>query len=254
MIKGGKMDSNIVKSTGRAFAIFEAFEQHRRPVSLGEIASELQYPKSSAAALLKSMVSIGYLSYARSTRTYFPTTRINTLGRWIPQQLAADGIDLRLMHKLRDTTGAAVVLGGQSDFYIQYLHVLDTTPPCVSARVGTLRFLTSSGTGIALLSHATSAEVTRIVRATNHSLVRQRRPLLDVSSLMPIIRRTRRYGYVLMPAGSSGHGSIAFPLPATQQGRRFAIGVIVSSDRLEATAKVVIGMLATMNPLSIRSP
>ena len=74
------MDRDAVKSARRAFEILELFERERRPLALKDILDDRGYPASSGSALLKSLVTLGYLDYDNDRRTYFPTMRIAALG------------------------------------------------------------------------------------------------------------------------------------------------------------------------------
>jgi len=51
--------------------------------------TKLGYPVSSGAAMLKSLVSLGYLEYDRKTQTYLPTMRIAVAGALGIEQLSA---------------------------------------------------------------------------------------------------------------------------------------------------------------------
>ena len=75
------MADAAIKSARRVFEIMEFFDRARRPLGLKAICDELRYPVSSGAAMLKSLVTLGYLEYDRKTQTYLPTMRIAVLGR-----------------------------------------------------------------------------------------------------------------------------------------------------------------------------
>jgi IclR family KDG regulon transcriptional repressor len=52
----------IVKSAARVLSIFEYFERMRVPRTLSEISQDLEYPISSALALLRSVQAMGYMN------------------------------------------------------------------------------------------------------------------------------------------------------------------------------------------------
>ncbi|HXC55894.1 MAG TPA: helix-turn-helix domain-containing protein [Rhizomicrobium sp.] len=54
-----------IKSAVRVFEVLELFERERRPLTLKDICGAFGYAPSSGAALLKSLVALGYLDYAR---------------------------------------------------------------------------------------------------------------------------------------------------------------------------------------------
>ena len=62
------MADAAIKSARRVFEIMEFFDRERRPLGLKSICKTLDYPVSSGAAMLKSLVSVGYLEYDRKTQ------------------------------------------------------------------------------------------------------------------------------------------------------------------------------------------
>ena len=81
------MTVSPIKSAVRVLEVLDFFRQHREPVSLKGIAEQLNYPASSATVLLKNLTAMGYLSYDRAARTYFPTLKVAALGDWISHEL-----------------------------------------------------------------------------------------------------------------------------------------------------------------------
>ena len=55
------MADAAIKSARRVFEIMEFFDHERRPLGLKTICDTLGYPVSSGAAMLKSLVTLGYL-------------------------------------------------------------------------------------------------------------------------------------------------------------------------------------------------
>src|SRR5579872_6336148 len=157
------MSGTTIKSARRVFEVLEAFDRERRPLALKDVCATLDYPASSAAGLLKSLVTLGYLDYDRATRTYFPTMRIALLGQWVPRALFGEGAILRLMDKLHRETGETILLATESDLHAQYVHAVHTGEPLRAAvPAGTLRPLATSGTGWLLLSRRTEKEIERL--------------------------------------------------------------------------------------------
>ncbi|MBP8232968.1 MAG: helix-turn-helix domain-containing protein, partial [Rhizorhabdus sp.] len=95
-------DDSSVKSASRVFEILELFDGSRVPLSATEIVRKLGWPQSSTVALLKTLVSLGYLAYDTFERTYLPTMRVALLGGWMFEAL---GPDRRLIELIR-TVGA----------------------------------------------------------------------------------------------------------------------------------------------------
>ncbi len=232
---------SAVKSVARVFAVLEMFDRARRPLTAKEVRAALGYAPSSAAALLKSLVALGYLDYDRSTRRYFPTMRIAFLGRWVEGALFGDGAVLRLMKRLHKITGETVLLAAQSDLDAQYIHAVHGAEPLqVAVPPGTLRPLAQSGVGWLLLSRLDEEAIERLCRRIDIAQGRR----VDRAALRKNIAAARRDGYVFSKhTVARGTGIIAMLLPEGALGRTFAIGVAGTVARLERKQATIVKAL-----------
>lgn len=222
----------VVKSAQRAFAVLELFELERRPLALSEVTDRLAWPTSSAAALLKSLVVLGYLEYDRARRTYNPTMRIAVLGRWIPEGLFGDGAVLDGAERLHARTGLTVILAVQSDLHAQYLHIIHSDEPLRGmVTPGQLRPLAVSGMGQLFLSAQPDDEVRRLVRRLNYRSEGER---VKIGDLLVRLHEVRARGYAFSKdAVSPGFGLIGALAPEAVMGRRIGVGVSGRTGELE---------------------
>jgi DNA-binding IclR family transcriptional regulator len=232
---------SAVKSARRAFEILEAFDRHRRPMALKEMLDDLGYPASSGSALMKSLVSLGYLDYDRDRRTYFPTMRIAVLGSWVQGALFGEGRLLEAMEELHAATGETVVLAAQSDLHAQYIHLIHSAEPLqFRAPPGTRRPLAASGMGWVLLSAKPDAEIERLRRRVNAAADEK----LSREALMARVNEVRAKGYAFSKhTVSEGVGIIAAALPQGPFGRVFAIGAAGYVSRLERKETAIVEAL-----------
>lgn len=77
------MSDTVVKSAARVLEVFEFFAGRKTPATVGEVCASLGYPQSSTSVLLKSLLTLGYLSYDSGTRRYAPSEKVARLGNWI---------------------------------------------------------------------------------------------------------------------------------------------------------------------------
>jgi DNA-binding IclR family transcriptional regulator len=228
------MNASAIKSARRVFEVLEEFDRLRRPLTLKEIADALAYPTSSAQALLKSLVVVGYLEYDRPSRTYLPTMRIAAVGRWVSEELFGAGDVLPVMRALHEATGQVIILGARSDLFAHYVHVIssDEAAPLRAAGPGLVRPLGRCAVGRLLLSTLPDAEIDLIVRRIN---IAEPEARLDIVALMDNIAeiRHRRHAFSrhLM---SEGNGVIAVLAPPALFGRQLALGIGAPVERLEA--------------------
>ena len=238
-----KMTSASIKTAKRIFEVLEYFEDVKRPISLKEVSTKCDYPTSSAAALLKSMVVLGYLFYDSYNRTYLPTMRIAQMGEWLNTGLFGDSAILALVDDVHQELDELVSIGTQSDLHAQYIHCLQTSKRLrFEVKPGDVRPLAISGIGRTLLSCHTDVEIERLVRRINATCPPEER--IDLNALMKIINGIRRDGYMF-----SKHivvqdaGVIAVLLPKRDFGRDLVLGVGGPVSRLEERQEEILACI-----------
>ncbi len=226
-------NDSTIKTARRIFEVLEYFEEVQRPISLKEIAHQYGYPTSSASALLKSMVILGYLFYDSYNRTYMPTMRIAQMGGWLKSGLFGESAILALVDYVFEQVDELVSISTQSDLYAQYIHRLQTTKRLrFDIRIGDIRPLAISGVGRTMLSTHTDVEIERLVRRINATCPAEERVELEL--LMKIINGIRRDGYMFSKhVITQDAGVIAMPLPKRSFGRILVLGVGGPVSRLE---------------------
>ncbi|WP_292443489.1 IclR family transcriptional regulator [Mesorhizobium sp.] len=242
------MDGNVVKSTGRAFEILELFEEIQEPLTLTDVTDKLGYPASSTLALLKSMSTLGYLAFDRSTKKYVPTIRTALLGDWVMGKLFGEVRILQMMQDLLEKTSETILLGVQSDLYVQYIHTIQSVLPVrYYVKSGTLRPLCKSAMGLALLSIKPTSEVQKIVRRLNAEAETPEARINGVE-LLALLDQVRDRGYAFsINVVNRGVGAIAMCLPEPISGRQLVVGVAGTADRLsENEARISAAMRSAM--------
>jgi DNA-binding IclR family transcriptional regulator len=237
------MSGETIKTARRVFEILEYFDAVERPLSLKEIAGKFGYPPSSGAAVLKSMVQLGYLDYDRYTRTYMPTMRVHSLGGWVKNSMFGSHI-IELVDYVAESTGETVSIGTQSDLYMQYIHTVPS-PRAIRRNIksGAIRPLARSGLGWLILSARTDEEIAELVRRINFEAP-PTAPKTDLDNLMAIIRRIREDGYVMSQhTVTEGAGVIGVLIPERRHGRVLAIGVSGPVVRLTEKKEFILQIL-----------
>lgn len=228
-------ETGVVKSAVRTLEILEYFDEVRQPLNIVAIATALDYPQSSTAALLRSLATIGYLQYDSKTRTYMPTDRVPFLGSWVDPALFNNAGLPRLMQAISQRTGQLVVLAARNDDSAQYIHVLNQ-PQAVShhIRIGQRRALATSGVGQVLLSAMSEKDVKRLFHRVN-AYTTSSDQRIDVAALLHKLENVRQRGYAFSRnLIVQGYGVIALPIPASCASRPLALGIGGQSDVLEA--------------------
>ncbi len=220
------MRRDPIKSTARTLEVLELFHEQRRPLRLNYIFQRLGYPQSSTTTLLKSMSVLGYLNYHRPTRTYFPTPRVSALGDWVNHYVYGRGELFEMMQFIYDNTQETVAVSSQNDIFIQHIRVIQ--PPKSEKIVipeGSMRVLTHSCAGLALMSRMDAKMVDKLCRHIN-VYVQDKTLAMDLAALEQQLNFIRAEGYSYLAAFPFPDASgVAMTLPQTPHGIPLTIGV-----------------------------
>lgn len=218
--------TRTVKSAQRVVEVFEFFARRRAPATLTEISVGLGYPPSSTFELLSTLRDLGYLDYARDDRTFVPTVRAALLGIWVNDALISDGTIVRLMYELRDRTGGTAVLGVQSGFHVQYIHVVKGSDAHgrTDVTTGALRPLLRSAMGDVILALKGKAELRALVSRIN--ALETRSDAVRLAELNTRLARCRESGYAYSEGlATAGSGIITMLLAAPQHQPPMVLGL-----------------------------
>ncbi len=212
-LTGLQRDSAVVKSAGRTLAVLEFFDEVRKPASAADIRQQLGLPPSSATALLRSLVELGYLSYDGRSRLYSPTLRVALLGDWMHGATPADRRLYRLVEEVGKHTGQLVVLGTRCGARAQYVHVVRSTESARRLKRGTFAPLARTSVGWVLLRNLPDREITGLVNRLNASEGAAQQ--VPPHWLLDRVHEVQESGYAFcFGRVTPDVGAVAMPLPA----------------------------------------
>jgi DNA-binding IclR family transcriptional regulator len=234
------MAEHLVKSAARVIEILEVFAHERRRLTLAQLGSLLDYPKSSLSVLLKSLLAQGYLSYLPTDLSYFPTLKLASLGDWIPSVIFGDEL-MPMLHALRDATSETVTLTAPAGQSMRCLRVLlGTHRIALQLEDGTCFPIIGSAVGSAYLASLPPETVmTYLARAVKAGL-----PLADVQLAEQLVAKTRAEGYAsVYDRVTEDGGAVAMALPGTASGEALVVAVAGLSHRIrQGEAAIVTSM------------
>ena len=141
------------KTTRRTLEVLEAFQQHKQPMSLTELARVLKAPVSSCHGIVRTLIAHGYLYSIEADRTLYPTKRLLRLAETIT---ANDPFLRRIsaaLVELRDVSGESILLGKQRGDVVVYLDVVESRQTIrYSGQPGDTKFLHASSIGKSLMA------------------------------------------------------------------------------------------------------
>lgn len=231
-IESGAVAANV-KSAARVLSIFEYFERLRVPRTLSEISQDLNYPVSSALALLRSVQAMGYINYDHVTKAYSPSIRFAMLGRWIHDGLLEGGAIIRMMEHLAELTQETIALGIQNGLQSQHVHIIQPSQP-LSYRpvVGLTRPLLRSAVGKVILAHRSGESVLKIIERINALGVDEGR-IFDPDTVFEELAVVRKAGFAYSAnVFMEGVAIVAVALPVGDSGVPMALSVSGPSARV----------------------
>lgn len=185
-----------MKIAHRTLDCFEVFMRAARPLTLTEIARELDAPMSSCFSLVKALRERGYLYSLGSRRGFYPTQKMSAVMGIVTHNDPIMDMFRPVLIDLRDETRETVVLGKMHDErHIVYLAV-EEGPQTIrfNADVGDQVGLTTSAIGKAILGGYDS----EILRKTIDQLEFHRvtpASITDPREFLDAIEDGKRLGY-----------------------------------------------------------
>ena len=189
---------HVVKSAARVFEIFGLLVNHPDGLSLTQICAELQLPKSSAHALLNTMVVHGYLREGLRERTYRLGPALFELGSaYIAStNLVSDGWEIvRTTARMCNETVHLAVLDGNEVLYVAKEEGTNTIR-MVSA-VGKRFPAYATGVGKVLLANLSDAELLQRIPDDTILPIITPNTVTNPSELRALIKTARSNGYAL---------------------------------------------------------
>lgn len=227
------MSYEPVKSVRRVFEILELFDDERRPLSANEIARRLNYPLTSAHALMKSMHTLGYAEYDEETWSYLPARALPNILEWVSDLLAQEPTLLRFLAALSHATQETINVSRLAGQHARIIYGLESTHPIgVSVKVGITMPATQSLTGIALL-----AALNQEQREDYFQRLRSRAPREYDAVKQPVLSAVfseiqNRGAAIGCDFFVPGIGAICMPIELTHTSQTIVVGIVGPSDRI----------------------
>lgn len=221
----GRVEKSPIKSAARTLRIFEVFDEMRRPLSVSEIAESVGLPQSSATELVKSLISLGYLTKQDNARTYLPTLRIAVLGSWLEASMVNQGGILQLMNELHGAVGETIILGVEHGTKVHYTHLVTSEHELrIQPTDGTMRNICRANLGLMLLTLKNNEEIRRLVLRINAESPNTDQ--LDWPNVLANVETARGQGYsALASQVTEGAGVYAVLLPRIEGQQVMALGI-----------------------------
>jgi DNA-binding IclR family transcriptional regulator len=146
--------SPMSKIVSRTLDLLELFGREKRPLSLSDIARLLDIPVSSCFDVLQALQGRGYIYELAPRAGYYPTLRLQQLGKEISDHDPVVSRAELLLRSMRDSLDESVLLAKVSGLQATYLLAFESSHPLrFQARIGDkVRSLHATSGGKALLA------------------------------------------------------------------------------------------------------
>ncbi len=237
------MASVISKSVARVFEILELFREAKEPMRAVDIRNALGYPQPSTLALLKNMLKLGYLSFGRRAKTYFPTARLGLLGHWVQTAIVGGGYMADLVDELSSKTEETASISAASDIQAQVVYARTADHAlALQVKPGPVAPLCSSVVGRTLLSVMTDEKIKEAVENSNkRERLKRSHVTHNLKEIIATARTVREKGYIasydlFLP----GVGVIAFPINNHDNDQVLALAVAGGKDRIKSKEAMIV--------------
>jgi DNA-binding IclR family transcriptional regulator len=234
------------KIVERTLDLLELFAAEKRPLPLSDIARLMKIPVSSCHDVLQAMQVRGYLYELAPRAGYYPTLRLQQLGREIGDN---DPVVLRaelLMRSLRDTLDESVLLAKATGMQATYLLAFEPTHPLrFLIKVGeNVRSLHATSGGKALLGALDDATLDAFLRTASLKPLTDR-TLVSKAALREDVMRGRARGWYLNQ-GESLEGVTTLSAPFRWNTALYIVTVAGPASRLDPKLEQAAGLVSNV--------
>ncbi|RMB07913.1 IclR family transcriptional regulator [Eilatimonas milleporae] len=245
--------SSVSQSVVRTIRVFETFERDRKALTAQDIAHAIGAPRSSCAALLKTLCDQGMLGVDRRTNSYFPTARFAALGAWISDGSIFPQALMTLLETLKDLTGETVTLAAYQDLMIELVQV-EKSDNAISftAEKGQKFSVWGTGVGTAYLSTLEAQQIRALYRrAENRRQIDTGRHPLE--AILQAADTARRQGFTIaVGAVFPDATAISAPVGLAVNMRPLIISITGPTSRVEPNftlfGKLLVKEIAGLTP------
>jgi DNA-binding IclR family transcriptional regulator len=234
------------KIVERTLDLLELFGREKCPLTLSDVARLLHIPVSSCHDVLQAMQARGYLYEIAPRAGYYPTLRIQNLGRVFAEHdpvLARAGL---LLRSLRDALDETVMLARASGMRTNYLLSFEATSP-LRFMVGigdSVRSLYATSAGKAALGALETVVLDEYLKGAKLTPLTAR-TITSKDALREDLERARQRGWFLN-SGESIDGVTTLSATFHWNGALYIVTVAAPSARLDPRLEKVAGMLTNI--------
>jgi DNA-binding IclR family transcriptional regulator len=224
-----------VKSAARVLSIIRFLTTESLGATFAEIYTALDLPKSSAYALLATMIDQGFLTLDSTTRKYRIGVRIWEAGQAYVHSFDLPGVAMPFLEAVRDALHETVQLATLDGIENVYVAKVEADQRLIlRSRVGTRLPAYSTGLGKVLLAGLDDEELRRRFRGVHFQKFTER-SITDFATLYEVIQEVRVKGFGV-DNGEYTPGVVCVAVPVRDHSGRVVSAMSVSVPEVRSTA------------------
>lgn len=222
------------QSVARTIELFRLFAEERRALTTVDIAERLKMPRSSCAALLKTLFDLNMISTDRRNSSYFPTAEFAELGAWLNASSLYPESLLAALDKLALATHETITLAAYNDLMLELVYVNKSRQAIsFSAERGQKFPIWGSALGTAYLTRLDTPQIKALHRrSVDRKIISEEDTPLD--KILSDVEEARRHGYAFAKGAVFPDASaITRDTGIENNGRPLIVAIAGPTNRLE---------------------
>ena len=242
------------KIVDRTLDLLELFLKEKRPLSLSDSARLLKIPKSSCYDVVQALQARGYIYELAPRAGYYPTQRLQRLGKEISDNDPVVGRAELLLRSLRDTLDESVLLSKVNGLQAMYLLTFEPSHPLrFLAKVGdSVRSLHGTSGGKALLGTLADADLVAYLKSAKLASLTSRTITSKTQLREEIALGRKRRWFVNQ--GESLDGVTTISAPFMWNASIYIVTIAGPAQRLDPKLKNAVGLLTNVCQLLEMGP
>jgi len=247
---------SVSQSVVRLVKVLELFEREQKPLSSGYIGESIGAPRSSIAALLRSMVDMSILAFERRTMTYLPTARFGRLAAWLNDRMTVAPAVLDAAKRMQAATFETATLASVTGLWAELFAVeRSTLPISFNIEPGAKVRLWGSAVGTAYLTTLPNPSIKalydRCMTAPEGFA-----PTEPLEKVLRLVSDARRQGYAYASGGFVAEASaMSVPVPTELAVRPTLLTVAGPTHRMKQKQDMIAtALLAEVETLGFGRP
>lgn len=221
-----------VKQIANLFSLMDFFVRAQRPLSVKDIVTEFDWPRSSVFNTISTLMDLGYLYQPVPRGGYYPSSKWMELARQLSEAQPLPASIHELLQELTSQTGETLCLAAPEGVNVVFLDVVESRADIrFIATIGQRLPIHVTAAGRAVLSQYPPAERAATLKRIQYQSYQSDNLMTPEAVEASIVASGENGWYVNQALYAPGVAGVAVPFPF--RGQRYAIALGGPLSRIE---------------------